>query len=101
MIRITHEQARYLAYGPSADGKIEPQGDVVIEHELASRDGWIFVHQAGYEDNDGSGVWVDTHGNEHHGPGQLDEPRLKDRVAYTKDAFLGPGRKDFILIEPV
>lgn len=100
MIRITHAQARYLAYGPSGDGKVEPQEDLVIEVEALGQDGWLFVHQAGSEEEEGSGVWVDPHGNEHQGPGEPVTLRWKDKVAYNDRDFLAPGNKTFILIEP-
>jgi hypothetical protein len=62
---LTADQCRYLHLGPSADGKIEPQGDLAITDY--DRDGWIFVEQAEHMGEDGSGVWVDTKGVEHHG----------------------------------
>jgi hypothetical protein len=62
---LTADQCRYLHLGPSADGKIEPQGDLAITDY--DRDGWIFVEQAVCMGENGSGVWVDTKGVEHHG----------------------------------
>lgn len=65
-VYLTGQQCRYLHLGPSADGKIEPQGDLCITDK--DDKGWIFVEQASTVGNEGSGVWVDALGTEHHGP---------------------------------
>lgn len=65
-IYLTAQQCRYLHLGPSADGEIVPQGDLVITDK--DDKGWIFVEQPSTLDEDGSGVWVDASGREHHSP---------------------------------
>lgn len=36
--------------------------------ETQDEHGWIFVHATANKDDEGSGVWMDTDGNEHYGP---------------------------------
>jgi hypothetical protein len=64
-IYLTADVCRYLHLGPSADGKIEPQGDLCITDK--NDEGWVFVEQASSVGEEGSGVWVDAAGNEQHG----------------------------------
>ncbi len=67
-ISLTAKQCEYLHQGPSADGVVGPQGDLVI-HAYDS-EGWILVGNGDPESLgqvDGSGVWVDTEGIEHYG----------------------------------
>lgn len=65
-IYLTASQCRYLHLGPSADGQIVPQGDLVIT--MTDDKGWIFVENTMDLGSEGSGVWVDGTGREQYGP---------------------------------
>lgn len=69
---LTAEQCKYLGM-PGKKGAEgyeigdEPEDTCIT---MVSDDGWIFVELARNVGEDGSGVWVDANGSEHHGPGE-------------------------------
>lgn len=64
-VHLNEAQIRYLHYGPSIDGDVRPQGDLIIRDAEEGMEGWILVGDPADEEE--SGVWVDSHGHEHYG----------------------------------
>lgn len=65
---LTAGQCRYLGGlvdATHADAPWEPTDTVIFDR---TDDGWIMVVDADSLEGEGSGVWVDTNGVEHHGP---------------------------------
>lgn len=68
-IYLTKDQCRYLAGlvdATHSDAPWEPEDTVISQ---VSDDGWIFVEGAEVLGQEGSGVWIDPDGVEHHSPG--------------------------------
>lgn len=76
---ITPAQARYLFIGPTAIG-LEVTDSAIAITNYTPDDGWLFVEEKDRIGQEGSGVWVDTEGNEHYGPNEHPTPPTMDQV---------------------
>ena len=70
-VYLTKDQIEYLYHPGSKDAEGYDKDKVETEDlaiTMVNDNGWIFVENARSLAEEGSGVWVDAKGFEHHGP---------------------------------
>jgi hypothetical protein len=82
-IYLTEGQCKYLGGLKDATHAKAPwdPSDTVIS--MVADDGWIFVEEGKSVGHEGSGVWVDVNGDEHHSSGQ-GHPTSAEAMTYYR-----------------
>lgn len=93
-IYLTSGQCMYLGglvHAAHDKAPWKPEDTVI---SMVSDDGWIFVEMAEDAGDEGSGVWVDPNGHEHHGPGGS-HPTAAGAMTYYRKAAEAQRAQEF------